>query len=431
MSVTQVRNSNYVLVGVGTSTTPATSIKGLAEGQIQVFDAAGGTGAIAAGEKFIIAIGGANNKPAFVSEAIDPAKIEMGYARGLESATEQVTNIGYDGAANSITNLEANGYYKVSLYIQEYLTSNTDGRYIKHFQYLAGNTAPTQAAVASELVKSGINNFSREAEDYMKIEMLLSDAGAALGAAADTVVGNEGSKYLVVTDTGADTSVTAVAAGDYIRLGTATTDPVYKVVTGITTAGGTIELEVPLQEDVNLVGNTSEVITAANAATANAGVKLTGKPLSFVVGKKQYKKVRWETIVSEDFEATVVVNAATAFEGIGTYEQASEAEWFARGFEGEYHRMGEPTIYPFSGNAASGTTYDVTTLRWVEDSVVGFQANVSPKQITIYSPNSADYMTESAANGGVWAQIEAADNSSGKLKHRDTGETADSPGLIL
>ena len=77
MSVSQIKNSNVVLVGIGTSTTPpASSIADLAEGQIGVFQVDGLAGtAIAADAKFVIAIGGSTSKPVFVSEAIDPANI--------------------------------------------------------------------------------------------------------------------------------------------------------------------------------------------------------------------------------------------------------------------------------------------------------------------------------------------------------------------
>jgi hypothetical protein len=432
MSVTQTRNVDYVLVGNdGATTPPANSIQDLAEGQIGVFNAYGNTGAVAADASFIIAIGGANGKPAFVSEAISPTKVTVSKARGPETAKEQKDCIGFNGTSGSIdsADLIANNLYMVDVMIQEYLTSNTDGRYIKHFQYQSGSLTPTSVEVTHNLTKSGVLNFSREAEDYMHFSHLINDGGVNPTGTVANFSFIKGSNTVAYGNPGA--SLTNVNVGDYIRQGGAgAADPVYKI-TAIDTTNQVITLDYPFQEDNAFVLTASVyIISAATAATSDTGLCMEGLPLSFVVGKEQYKKVRWELVLN-GFDVTVASRERTADRGLGTYEQASEAEWFARGFEGEYHRMGEPTIYPFRGNAASGTAYDVTTIRWVDDEATSFQADVSPKQITIYSPNGVDYMVDAAADNGVWANIEAAMvNNTGKMSHRDTGDANDTQGSL-
>ena len=158
---------------------------------------------------------------------------------------------------------------------------------------------------------------------------------------------------------------------------------------------------------------------------------MTAKALSFVVGKEQYKQARWELIL-KDFGSTASVREANADAGIGTYEQASEAEWFSIGGLGEPHRMGEPTIYGAALNAASGVTYDITTVHFRDNSVVGFQNEVSEKMISIYTPNGADYATDATTDNGLWLQIQAAMvNNGGKMSHRDTGDIVDTAGSLL
>lgn len=428
MSITTTRNVDYVLVGKNFSAPtipPANSVSDLADGQIGVFNVYNTSGAVPADASFIIAIGGPNGKAKFVSEAISPAKVTVAKARGLETAVEQKDSIGFNGTAGSIdpTDLAANNLYMVDVMIQEYLTSSTDGRYIKHFQYQSGSSTPNSDDVTHYLTKSAIENFSREAEDYIDFQHLMNDAGSAV-TGATTLTFTKGSKTVV-----GNIAASNVAVGDYVRVSATLTDSVYKVV-GIN--GVSLTLDYPFQEATN-PSTTSTVVTALIADTADTGILMTAKPLSFVVGKKQYKKARWELILN-GFDVTVSQRDANAYKGIGTYEQASEAEWFARGFEGEYFRMGEPTIYDFSGNAAVGITYDVTTIRWVEDSnLTGLGANPeSPKQITIYSPNGIDYMTVAAASNGVWQNIEAAMfNNTGKMSHRDTGAASDTAGSLL
>lgn len=430
MSVSQIKNSNVALVGIGTSTTPpASSISDLAEGQIGVFPVSGVAGAaIDADAKFVIAVGGSASKPAFVSEAIDPADVVTAKSRGLEVATEQKDSIGYNGTTGSIATLTASNLYMVDVMIQELLTSNTDGRYIKHFQWKSGAAAPTQMDVAYNLVVSGIKNFAREAEDYMQFDIYSAAAGAT--EAQNIVVAN-GSK--AVTGAGVLTAV----VGDFLRFGSVgggatVADSVYKVIA--ITAGNvyTLDRKVTAASGTYATATAdADVITLAQADGANAGLALTGKALSFVVGKEQYKKVRWE-LVLRDFGSTASVRESNADAGIGTYEQAAEAEWFSIGGLGEPHRMGEPTIYPANLNAVSGVTYDITSIRFRDTSVVGFQNEVSEKMITIYTPNGADYATDATTDNGLWLQIEAAlANVTGKMSHRDTGAASDTAGSLL
>lgn len=424
MGITTTRNVDYVLVGGSLNTATVNNINDLQLGEVGVLSVNNATGSgLSAGDSFVIAIGGANSKPAFVSEAIPAGKVTVAKSRGLEVAVEQQDSIGFSGAGGAIDagDLTANNLYMVDVMIQEYLTSNTDGRYIKHFQYQSGSSTPNSDDVTHNLTKSAIENFSREAEDYIGFQHLIRNAGSAV-TGATTLTFTKGSKTVV-----GNVAASNVAVGDYVRVSATLTDSVYKVVGA---SGVTLTLDYPFQEATN-ASTTSTVVTALIADTADTGILMTAKPLSFVVGKKQYKKARWELILN-GFDVTVSQRDANAYKGIGTYEQASEAEWFARGFEGEYFRMGEPVIYDFSGNATSGITYDVTTIRWVEDSnLTGLGANpASPKQITIYSPNGVAYMTKAIGQGGVWLQMQAAVDAS-KLSHRDTGDTSDSAGTLV
>ena len=434
MSVSQIKNSNVVLVGIGTSTTPpASSISDLAEGQIGVFPPSGVAGAaIAADGKFIIAIGGSASKPAFVSEAIDPADVVKAKARGLQVATQQKDSIGFNGATGSIATLTASNLYMVDVMVQELLTSNTDGRYIKHFQYNSTAVAPTQAEVAGGLALSAYNNFKRDAETWAVVEMLM-DTGAdvVLGTSVNNVVFVNGSKVISAADIDDATGTgTALAAGDYLRVGTGATDPVYKIVS-IDATSNTAVLDRPYVGTSQTLADTAlKQIEAASVGVRNCGITITGQPLSFVVGKEQYKQVRWE-LVLKDFGSTASVREANADAGIGTYEQAAEAEWFSIGGLGENYRMGGPVIHPASLNAVSGVTYDITTIAFRDTSVVGFQNEVSEKMLTIYTPNGADYATDATTDNGLWSQIQAAMvNNGGKMSHRDTNAPSDTAGSL-
>ena len=398
----QVKNVDYTIVGSATANV-GTTVSNLDDGEIRVFPASGTMGALTAGDSFFIACGNGTTTTGsrFTSELIDPAKVEITTRRHNAAVAEQQDSIGYNGTAGSIDPLN-NNLYLVSLYVQEYLTSNTDGRKIKHFQYKSDASA-TQAEIAIGLAGSAVYNFSKEAEQYIAFKALCSAAGAT---EANNITVTNGSKTVLAAG-----ALTAVV-GDFIRFGSpaggaTTTDDVYKVVS---ISGLNYTMDRPLQVvSGSYVTGTADadVITAAQGAAADWGIDLLGQPLSFSIGKEFYKKARWEMSL-KDFGNSNSAREADAFAGVGVYEQAAEGEWFCQGFEGESYRMGEPAIHNFVSKAVAGITYDVFSIRWIEDSVVGFTANVSPKQITIYADPARAYVTDAAAAGGIRLQLEAA-----------------------
>jgi len=429
MSVTTTSNVNYAVVGKGTATTvltAASKISDLEDGQIAIFTPAGAVSTIAAGEKFVIAMGGRAGKPVFVSDVIDPTKVEVARSRGIQAGQEQIDSVGYNGVSGSMANLATNTLYIIDFYIQEYLRSSSDGRLIKHGQYQSLNALPSQMEVAEGLANSTILNFSREAEDYIQLDVLNAAAGAT---EANNITITNGSK--VVLGAGALTAV----VGDYLRFGTVgggatVADAVYKVVS-ISGLYYTLNRKVTAASGVMATGTAdADVVTNAQAIAAAAGFTITGKPLSFEVGKQNYEKARWELIL-KDLDGTTYSRVQDALKGNGTWEDVAEQEWFAKGNEGEYFRMGEPVIQTNSPNTAVGTFYDTTTIRWVEDSVVGFQANVSPKQITILSPNGMDCMTDAANVGGVWLNLNSAIAANLREGREDDGSVVAANSLVL
>lgn len=386
------KHVDYLFVGAAATKTTG-DIDSMNTGEIGIFTPEGVmlTEATAASTKrFVIAAkladGTIQKSPVYGKADLIKAKV-----KAYEARTEQIDYIGYDGSTGSIDVVNDNQYY-IHLYIQELLRSNSDGRKIKHGIYKSSASA-TQAEIAAGLQKSLINNFSREAEKFIKFYMLGSNAGAAIGAAADTVVGNAGSKLVVVTDTGGDTSVTAIAAGDYFRAGTATTSAIYKVVEStVGTGGGTLTLDVPLQDAVNLVGDTAEFITAANAATMNAGLKMVGQALTFVTGKINDAVVRWETTLTDFEDTTTVLQQTKAYAGSGTINQIKQMEWFMQGFEGEYYREGFSELHSPRTNTSSsvgGGGYDLLRASFETKNTNGFITNISSQAFTIAVPATA------------------------------------------
>jgi hypothetical protein len=279
----------------------------------------------------------------------------------------------------------------------------TDAERIKKAIYQS-SINDVQADIAQGLVESAHANFSRDVKNtagdpYVVVSALCNDAGAALGAAGDTVVGVKGSKNVVITDV--STTSVAIAVGDYVRVGTATSAKVYKVVASTKASGatGTVTLNVPLQDTLNLVGNTSEYITAALGAAADWGVKVEGKPTNFDLIKSRYAKIRFELQPNASFGGTVVTKSVRAFEGTGTYEAIASLEDFLNTFRGEEFRMGEPYLFNFRAQhlADPAVDYSMFNITWKHVNTYGFQSELSDKEIIVAFPTGIpDYVDASA-----------------------------------
>lgn len=329
-------------------------------------------------------------EPDLVSDIIETAKVKSFGLKTYTAATEQIDYIGFNGTSGSI---EANNneLYYVRLYLEDlHNRSSSDGRRIKFGAYNSTASA-TQEAIARGITDSLIRNMSREAERQIKFERICDVAGSAnTGAGAATVTYD--SKYVEFA-TDADAQLTV---GDFVRLGgTAVTDPVYEVV-AIDTANDIVTLDIPFQgESGSIAEADTEVIANADALAADWGIKLTGLPLDFKLGKIKYKKSRWETQVdtTEGFNQTPITKAQAASPGTGVVEIVKELEWFTQGHEGEFFRMGEPNIYDARQDADSnvaGGGYDLIDVMFVNDEVLGIGSHVSShKHVTLAIPATA------------------------------------------
>jgi len=417
----QVRNVTNIIINaedaaLSTVAGDGAGPAGLNVGEVGVFSADGrrvvnggfGAGEINAADvtSFFLARGSANaagdgyHKTDLVNVAdIVAADCSViGGAGTNAAATEQNDTIGYDGASGSIEAIN-NNLYLVSLYVQEYLTSSTDGRAIKHFQYKSDASA-TQAEIAIGLVGSAIHNFQKEAEQYIAFKAMCDVALASdfvFDATFEMTATNGSNTLLSAAASPTYNTGTAIAVGDYIRLGTAAgivgavalASDMYRVTALPSTT--TIQLDRKVQVatgQYTIASGGCTVVTAALGNAANWGLDLLGQPLSFVLGKEFYKKARWEMSL-KDFGTSSSARAASATRGDVDGHQIAETEWFMAGFEGENYRMGEPTIYPLNATADATLHYGTYSISFRDNSLTSFSNNVSPKLILVAIPTNA------------------------------------------
>jgi hypothetical protein len=210
---------------------------------------------------------------------------------------------------------------------------------------------------------------------------------------SDTIKVVKGSKFITALGSAADIDNGSVVVGDYYVLG----GIAYKIK-NINVGGGQIaELDIPYQGASDILADSvCGFITASNAASGNWGIKLTGTPLKFAVGKTNYKKANWKTTL-QNFGTTVVTESAGAYPGSGTYEQAAELEFFYKGNDGEYLRMGAPNVFAQPVATVVGSTYHTVIIEVAQTGGITTR-NKRSKSYMFLIPVGADY---ALANDGT------------------------------
>lgn len=418
MATSQVKNVQKVFVGAS----PALSTLGtLNTGEIGFFNedgkrivaAGAGAGEVnsSAVSKFKVHIGRASS-PDLVSDIIETSSISDVVWKTYAARANQVTTIGYNGASGSLPVTNSNLYY-VRLYIQEFLSSNSDGQRMKHGVYKSDASA-AQSEIALGLASSLINNFLREAEKFITFKALCNTAVATSHTMDETVTVTNGSKKISIANDYDYNTGTDLVVGDFLRIAntdttSALTDDVYKIVAITSTSD--IELDRPYQGTTGTrthAANSTQAITVAQGLAANWGVRLAGADLSFGAPDYRYSVARWETQL-ENFGTTEAAITG-ASEGLGTYESIASLEHFCQGFHGEIYRMGAPLNHPaelLATSAVAGGGYDTITFKCSDSKVTGsFSAEVSPKMVTLAFPATAPAYALSSTADGIAELIE-------------------------
>lgn len=354
-------NVTHLLVGKNLSILANTGKRAdLATGQIGVFkvgsQTAVGSSALAAGDRFTIAT--KNSKGVIVeSPVIEYSNIKSKTATAYAAATQRSRAIGYNGTSGSIDPIDSEQYV-AHIFWKDNSTTFAQGTPVKFGAYEASASA-TQAEIANGLTVNLNKNFRRENPAMIKAEVLLSDAGDALGTAVDTITLKNGSKYFTADDIDDATTNTALAVGDYLRIGTATTSPCY-LITAIDTVNNIGTLATPYQGvDYSAEDTAFERISAADAATADAGVLLTALATtgSFQPGVIRYDFTEFDIELGSGVGATTQSVVTTPSLGAGTYYEVAQNEWFLKGNRGETWRVGS-IPKDITLEATSGKTYN-------------------------------------------------------------------------
>lgn len=326
--------------------------------------------ALSNGDQYRILQGKGVGVPMMKTPVLTVGKTKMTIAPHKE-AQQQITAVGYNGTTGALPIANNTDFW-----IKIRKRDNDAANRSQPFSLFAGpvrtDATGTQAELASMLVKNGYLNFKDEpANHYLRFEAICDDAGAATTAATGTLAATNGSLFVSATVSGS----AEFSVDDYVRFGTATTDPVYKVVA--TSVAG-ITLDSPYVGTTGtFAAGAAQFITAVNAAAANFGVTVTGNVDPFDVNQwRDYYANRFTVNFSDS--TTKITHVQGAFNGNGVWQQVAMDEYMSYGYEGEMNQLAVPSIprdqdvkIPGKGgNTVNTSKYSALNIAW-EESISG------------------------------------------------------------
>jgi hypothetical protein len=319
--------------------------------------------------------------------------------KAAAAETLQKTQIGFNGATGSIVATN-NNEYKLNLLFKHDDALFAERSDVRTYHFTS-DAAATQEEVASAFVK----RISLDGGADVSAVRLCDEAGVALGtgaATSATISFTKGSTHVSGFANVDDATTNAtIIVGGYLRVGTATTSPVYKVVSMDTTAN-TLELDAPYQEASGLFDDTGlENILAAAADAAEFGIELEGDELVYETGLTPFNIVSFETTLAK-WGSTPITAAAGASKGSGVGEMVKDLEWFSHG-AGTHRGASHPASKSLSElQAVEATNYNLVTIEFYTSTDQGHVISGSAKSRSLVIFAIAD-ATKAAALYDVYA----------------------------
>jgi hypothetical protein len=287
------------------------------------------------------------------------------------AASNQVTNIGYDGSGNSITGFTAGDIVAPRVEFYEATRQGQGNQTLETTAYEV-QSGDTQMEVALGIANGLQKAFNRKAHKPIKTEAINSNSSTSTPSNSITVT--EGEQWVETSED--------LDSGQVVRLGGQTTsDPVYKVITA-RDSDNYYKLDRPYEGSDATHGTGSwEYMTESNASSADWGVKLTGQDKEFKLGKNLYGVYRFD-VDAGGLSGTVIANSTDADPGVGDGKEVAENEWFYEGNLGNTYRRDFMHETAF-GNAVQSNNYDQLSIRCYNDQETSLNYTRSPIEVVL------------------------------------------------
>lgn len=382
-----------VLIGSATSYPTAASPFLLASGEVGVYSQASDgtytliTSAISASQAklpIVIAQGVPAGKQIKMFTIQPGQKIAYSYNPPV-SPVPNVFVVGYDGVTSGY-DLESGAAGTYDFKVQNLTLGNPPFPTLGSTPYFSTASAATSVAIANAIVKDLNNqtlNISNEVmpQNTFALAEVLSDAATVqlVTAVPANVTGTIVNGSTSLTLSAAAGGTTPLAAGNYLRIGHATTKtlPLYRVAS---VNGTAVELEMPYINPSVAIGASLTTlalgwVVSGTVDGAPAGIRITeiGNVFNGISVQEPYPNKIMNVSCNVNLSGTPVQNnqlVSRAYlgsngaitsgiytEGNGTYAQVFKAELTAAGYSGFINRTFLPDNFPLY--SVSGSSYGI------------------------------------------------------------------------
>lgn len=408
MSIQNQQVIKHLLIGSDQTrsayTQNTTKLSSLLAGEIAVIDMDGyvlDSTTVLSKDRVIIGQSQGSSLPPILSPVIKKATVKTFKGGKYVAPTPQVDYVGYNGTSGSIDVLNSNAY-KMEIVFSD--NQNWKDKQPSLLGYHKSDSTATQAEVAAGLAVTSSDTLNGYTKKPVKIELLASAATVGGGDAAITWTLTNGSKAAITS------AATALVAGDYMRAivvgSDATTVPVYKVKS----VTGTVVLLESAYQGTSGTIVAPAYFTAATAAYANFGIKVTGLSQAITAdeinngGMAEYQFIRFKTNLIDGGSTTVASPSTPGVAGTGLPAQVKVLERQLLGNEGFLNPGAMPFVSPRSNAVLTADGYSFIHLEYGTDENTDYYITDKgqPKQLDIaLEATSATPTFQSNAKGAV------------------------------
>lgn len=362
------KTDNHLHVFVG-SAVEGTSVAAASTGDIILLNEANAIhgDAVGAGEYVKIgqkdAEGNVRFSPLFKYEDMIKVRNEAKADRAF-----QQSDIGFNGSSGSIEAINSNRY-TLRVNFKHDVDMFSEQSDLHFFEYVSDASATQQEIVDYfAQVMSKHEKFSGKASGKhraaVKVERYNSNGSTATEANNGTdATFTNGSTQVTFTNVDADA---ALIAGNYLSIAAADdtpadTDPIYKIVS-IDASANTAIIDQPFQGASGTLGDDKlNILTAANAASGDAGLRITGLATKFITGLSGDHIISFEVTLDGWGATTAPVLTTSPKKGVGHSREVADLEWFGQGAMGAPYRHGVPNNSNLITSFVSGIDEAVTS----------------------------------------------------------------------
>ena len=299
---------------------------------------------------------------------------------------EQITFLGYDGVSAGAMDAEASTYFGLKLVLNHTFGLLNNSALIKTIPFKTSATG-SQSELALGLALAGYNAFKGQPNQDVIFDAICNTAtNANYDFSNDATVVKGSTVFNVASNLTYNTAAGTLAVGDFVRFDDALNgdvaldNPVYKV-TAINTLAVTVDRPINVPSGAwTDAGEAVQVITAAQGAAADWGVRMTGNtpdgtsfnPLTdtpFVVSF---------SVLSGDFETATVSYTTKALIGTGTYQLVAAMEAYTQ-YQFKDRIVSTYPTKTVQIDSVAGNTYCLYNVDIINDNFISATTGLNPK----------------------------------------------------